>query len=192
MREMICMGDSLVYGHIVDRDKCWVSLLSDRTGIKTYNYGMNGETTPDLLKRFDRQVPGNTKAGELFLLAGINDFIFLKCRVYDTVNNLLYMVRKAQAQGLKVYLSTITPMIPDMLPDMWREPVEKNDVLKKREELNLWIRQQKECVDMEKAVLGSDGAPRRELYIEGLHLNEKGHRVFEEYLEGKVRQDGQP
>ena len=69
---LICLGDSLTHGYGIPRPRVWPSLLAGATGMRVYNWGINGDTTGGMLARF--QAHGADRDVHVaILMGGFND-----------------------------------------------------------------------------------------------------------------------
>jgi lysophospholipase L1-like esterase len=81
-------------------------MLSDTIPGQFINQGINGNTTSDMLYRFDRAVIPNNPT-HIIIMGGIND-VFCQ-ESYDRITlNLKTMAEKAQDAGIKVIMGTPT------------------------------------------------------------------------------------
>lgn len=72
------------------------------------NKGVNGETTADILCRFDHDVLDHEPAA-VFIMTGTNDFIYREADPAGCMENLSEMARRAREAGiLPVYMTPIS------------------------------------------------------------------------------------
>lgn len=104
--KIVCLGDSITWGFPFGPQDSWTEMLQRDLQADIINRGINGNTTADMLDRFDRHVL-KAEPTHLILMGGINDVV---CQEpYDvTVHNLRIMIEKAVASGIKVILGTPT------------------------------------------------------------------------------------
>ncbi|NLW92193.1 MAG: GDSL family lipase [Syntrophomonadaceae bacterium] len=103
---IVCLGDSITYGFPWGPTVSWVQMLGDALGCEVINKGINGNTTGDMLQRFDRAVLKNDPT-HLVIMGGINDVVLGES--FDRIVwNLHEMVDKALAAGIKVILGLPT------------------------------------------------------------------------------------
>lgn len=72
------------------------------------NYGVRGETTEQMLARFQSQIPGHGYR-RVYILGGTND-VLLNVDPYTTINNLNVMAQLAQDDGAEPILAEIPPI----------------------------------------------------------------------------------
>jgi lysophospholipase L1-like esterase len=149
--------------------------------------GISGQTTPQMLVRFKPDVV-NLKASVVVILAGINDIAGNTgpSTLEMIEDNLSSMVEIAQANGIKVVLSSVLPAYD--FP--WRpglEPAEK--VVK----LNVWIKkyaETKNCVYLDYFTPMADEkhALKAELTTDGVHPNLAGYKIMEPLVEKAIEE----
>jgi len=110
--EILCLGDSLTYGA---RDRYGRSypvelgkILSEKTGefYICHNYGINGETSSDLLRRSWHIMSSNRSCKIMLLLIGTNDT--KKPTPVDVYrDNLRQIILSAKANGMTPIVATL-------------------------------------------------------------------------------------
>jgi lysophospholipase L1-like esterase len=179
-KRVVFMGNSITDGWIVaDSDFFKKNSFIDR--------GISGQTTPQMLIRFKPDVV-NIKASVVVILAGINDIAGNTgpSTLEMIEDNLSSMVEIAQANGIRVVLSSVLPAYD--FP--WRpglEPAEK--VVK----LNTWIKkyaETKNCVYLDYFTPMADEkhALKADLTTDGVHPNLAGYKVMEPLAEKAIKQ----
>ncbi|WP_311734730.1 GDSL-type esterase/lipase family protein [Clostridium chauvoei] len=68
-KNFVFIGDSLIFGYGVPKNKNWVTKLNDALDFNIINKGINGNTTTDMLVRFSEDVISN-KPKLIFLMGG--------------------------------------------------------------------------------------------------------------------------
>jgi len=104
---VVVLGDSISAGYGVELSKSWVSLLEQRAqekypGTRIINAGISGDTTAGGLSRIDRLLQRH-EPGILLLELGGNDALRGQS-LKQLKNNLAEIIRRAQAQQLRVLL----------------------------------------------------------------------------------------
>lgn len=99
-KKIVCLGDSITYGFPFGPAFSWVQMLSEATDAEIINKGINGNTTTDMLERFDRAVLKYNPT-HVLIMGGINDVL---CREsFDRIVwNLRLMAEKAEANNIQV------------------------------------------------------------------------------------------
>ena len=110
--EVVCLGDSLTYGA---RDRYGRSypaelgkILTHKTGefYICHNYGINGETSSDLLRRSWNILKSNTDSRIGLLLVGTNDTkIPTPLKIYE--DNLRQIICSIKAKGMIPIVGTL-------------------------------------------------------------------------------------
>ena len=202
LKTVICFGDSLVFGHGVDRRVRWQTLADQESrvsgGLHYVNCGTSHESTDKMLRRFDAQVLAKKPYG-LILMGGSND-LFEGYTPAHALRNLKDMCRRAGQAGIRVWLSTVTPYIYPFDPPYWDREVDFHDVLPKREELNRMIRHfatdpaSSAPGDLSRPLLLDAASPLEALpadllkacYIDELHQSPRGHRILADYIRQQI------
>lgn len=178
---VVFMGDSITDG--------WGRHYGTFFPGKPYiNRGISGQTTPQMLVRFRPDVI-DLKPKVVVILAGTNDISgntgpeSLK----DIENNLMSMADLAHANGIKVVLSSLTPVCDYIKPQTGRRPPEKIETL------NGWIKSycQKSgdvYLDYYSATIDDHKMFKKDLTFDGLHPNTAGYDVMAPLAEESIRQ----
>jgi lysophospholipase L1-like esterase len=127
---VLCFGDSIVYGEVDEVGGGWVSRLKAEClrrialgrapEVQVHNLGLCGETTRGLRQRFEGELAPRVAAGG-------NDLVLLACGTNDAVQrdgaplvpleefraNLAHCILAARGRGLRVALVTVTPIAPE-------------------------------------------------------------------------------
>lgn len=105
--KIVCLGDSITWGFPFGPSSSWVAMLQEALGVEVINRGINGNTTGDMLNRFDRIVLKH-KPTNMIIMGGANDVIWAES--FDRiVYNLRLMAEKAEEQKINVVLGLPTP-----------------------------------------------------------------------------------
>lgn len=100
--QVIAFGDSLVQGVGASAGHDFVSVLSDRLGVRILNAGRSGDTSASALARIDQAVLQRNPRVVIVLLGG-NDFLRQVPRD-DTFDNLQTIVTRIRERGAAVVL----------------------------------------------------------------------------------------
>ena len=92
-KKIVCIGNSIVNGFPLRRSQCFASLLREATGWEIINKGNNGETTAQILARFERDVISH-HPDIVVILTGTNDFIFQDATPEEAFQNLIHMANR--------------------------------------------------------------------------------------------------
>ena len=149
---------------------------------KSNNYvgrGISGQTSPQLLSRF-RQDVINLKPVAVLINIGTND-VAQNTGSYNeefTLGNIMSMAELADANGIKVILSSVTPA--GEYP--WRKEIK--DVPQKIMSLNAKIKAYAKekgfsYIDYFSVMCDENNALKSNLGTDGVHPNEEGYKIME-------------
>lgn len=169
---VVFMGDSItdIWGRLKGTGKFF-------PGKPYVNRGISGQTTPQMLLRFQQDVV-NLHPAAVLILAGTNDIAGNTGPTTNEMieNNFRSMTEIARANGIKVILASITPAAA--YP--WHLGI--NPVPRIRE-MNAWLKQY--CkknhfvyLDYYDALAQPDGAMKPGISFDGVHPNAKGFAIM--------------
>lgn len=193
------LGNSITDGRgsTTNLQNRWTDFLSDALnqekpyGVLNLGIGGNcvveGGLSEPAMKRFDRDILGQTGVTHLVIFEGTND-IGCSNRNYEHVADTLIacykvLIAKAKAKGIKVYGGTITPTKGNGWYSFWHEAI--------RQTVNEWIRN---CKDFDGVIdfdqLARDPQDTQRLKAEysedWLHLNPKGYEAMGKFAAEKL------
>ncbi len=156
----------------------WKHLDSDFFSNKNYiNKGISGQTTPQILNRFKKDVV-DLKPTLVIILAGINDIAQNTgpITIKEISENIFSMVEQAKAKDIKVILSSVLPAFD--FP--WRsglDPANKiialNDILKEYALENGIV-----YLDYYSAMVDKQIGLKDDYTYDGVHPNKAGYQVM--------------
>lgn len=194
------LGNSITDGRgtTTNMHNRWTDFLADALNAeKPYgvlNLGIGGNCVVEggisepAMKRFDRDILGQTGVDKLVIFEGTND---IGCcggnyeHVADTLVACYKMlIAKAKAKGIKVYGATITPTKGNGWYSYWHEAM--------RQQVNEWIRKGgffDEIIDFDELVRDPQDPQRlKEEYSDDwLHLNPKGYEAMGKFAAEKLK-----
>ena len=150
------------------------------------NRGISGQVTPQMLLRFRQDVIA-LQPKVVVILAGTNDIggSLGPVDADATHANLMSMVDLARAHGIKVVLSSMTPVCDYISPQTDKRPMEK------LKQMNEWLRDYAArsgsvYLDYWTAMLDERGMLRKELTWDGLHPNDAGYDLMGPLAENAI------
>ena len=168
-RRVVFMGDSITQIWGVDDPDFFSGGIVNR--------GIGGQTTPQMLVRFQADVVA-LKPQLVHIMAGTNDVAGNTgpSSAEDYKNNIKAMVTLAKASGIKVILASIPPAATFT----WKPALKPAGQIV---ELNAWLKAYAKVeklgfVDYHSALATPDGALRPELTFDGVHPNHAAYQVM--------------
>jgi lysophospholipase L1-like esterase len=152
------------------------------------NRGISGQVTPQMLIRF-RQDVIDLKPKVVVILAGTNDIGGSVGPIPEeaTKSNLVSMVELAQANDIRVVLSSLTPVCDSLQPQTTKRPPGK--ILA----LNGWLRSYAAghkvvYLDYYPHMTGDNGLLRPDLTVNCLHPNQAGYAIMAPLAEQAIKE----
>ena len=201
MARILVFGDSIVYG-AWDREKegGWVQrlrkLLDEKHFIESdfdysvYNLGVSGNTTGELLERFEFETKQRVEEGEEMIIIfqiGINDSQFvisqngLRTLSEKFRENIKELISSAKKFSSKVIFIGLTPVNEEKTtPIPWNpDKIYKNENIKRNDEIIKSVCKKNNIyfVEIFEKWLKSD---YKNLLEDGLHPNSEGHKKIVE------------
>lgn len=204
---IVGFGDSIVYGSnyprpwlytLLDRltsgeieyspDWPWVWDLPDTRHdrwyqadkVRVYNSGIDGNTTDQLLSRFDEDVIA-VRPESCLILGGAND-VFTGVPAAATEQNLARLYRECLDAGITPVACTLTPVKPGMFVGDASQADSLNASI---DRLNAWMTSY--CADRGIALVDFNSVvradPGRYLQPDGIHPSEAGHDAMGEAID---------
>jgi lysophospholipase L1-like esterase len=175
---VVFLGDSITDG--------W-KLEQSFPGKPYVNRGIGGQTTPQMLARFYRDVI-NIRPTAVVILAGTNDIARnTGPQTVDMIqDNFRAMVELAQAHDIRIILCSVTP-ISDYAQNKQSTQRPLSDILL----LNKWLKEYAEgihatYVDYFPAMADDAGFLKKEISDDGLHPNRKGYDIMAPIVEAAI------
>ena len=194
------LGNSITDGRgsTTNMQNRWTDFLSDALNAeKPYgvlNLGIGGNCVVEgglsepAMKRFDRDILGQTGVDKLVIFEGTNDIGCCGGNYEHVADTLVacykVLIAKAKAKGIKVYGATITPTKGNGWYSYWHEAM--------RQQVNEWIRKGgffDEIIDFDELVRDPQDQQRlKEEYSDDwLHLNPKGYEAMGKFAAEKLK-----
>ncbi len=167
--KIVCLGDSITWGFPFGPSVSWVSMLQDRLAVEVINKGINGNTTSDMLRRFDREVL-SYEPTHVVIMGGSNDVLMAES--FDRItSNIHLMVEKAEENGIKVVFG-----LPIAIDDQYLEGLLAR--------IRDWMRNYAEdkeipLIPFNRAFYDNNGQLRTELLLlDGAHPAVEGYQAM--------------
>ena len=155
------------------------------------NKGISGQTTPQMLNRFEKDVI-KQNASTVIILAGINDIAQNTgpIKVEDIANNIFKMAEMAQKNNIDVMICSVLPANKIL----WNKSIKPTYKVIK---LNMLLKQfcknkNIEYVDYYSEMVDWSGGLKTPLYTSKwdlVHPNQKGYEKMEEILMKKIKKE---
>lgn len=172
---IVSVGDSLTFGWL-GNGTSYPSVLQERVpGITVYNFGVPGDTTAQMIARFDQVLA--VKPNFIIINGGVNDEEWISKnnvnqKVITIETNIETMVKLAKAGGATPVLSTMTPassygscgIIAKVQVNKWIKNYAKKNSLK--------------VIDFDAAVSKNNNLRQEYDSGDGCHMNSKGYRAM--------------
>ena len=144
------------------------------------NIGFSGNTTADMLERFERDVlPFSPKV--LVIMGGVNDYRGT-VNGWQVVQNLKAIRDKCDAYGIVPVFLTVTPINPTLMVKRAHIDQPPFDWLVHQRYINDWIMTQRYHVDVASALADGTGWLRSNYTTDGLHPDYFGKQYIGEQV----------
>jgi lysophospholipase L1-like esterase len=181
--KIVCLGDSLTYGFGARRSLVWTKIAQDKLGMEIINEGVCGDTTSGMMGRFYNAVYAKNPAAVL-IMGGVNDFI-VGADIGIVKSNIMSMAHQSIAKYIDPIIGIPTKIYAENVRSDWAEFSDFNKVAEELAEYRQWLI--KFCntfnfkyIDFYSELENKAGAKARDLYVDGLHFNEKGNEILAE------------
>lgn len=173
-QRIVCLGDSITYGFPWGPQASWVTMLDEVLDGEVINQGINGNTTSNMLARFERAVL-KYNPSHVIIMGGTNDVIVGES--FDRITwNIREMVERAEEASIKVLLGVPTGVDEPY----WEKLLDK---------LRSWIKNyaaQKELqiIDFSLPFFDDKGRVRGDLLLaDGGHPSRAGYKAMFEQID---------
>ena len=150
------------------------------------NLGHSGDTTAEMLARFDRDVlPFSPRV--LIIMGGVNDF---RAGIYgaESVRNLAALREKCKAHGITPIFLTATPIRPAMMTARMTIQTPPSDWWAHRDYINNWVMQQEYSIDVSTVLSDEEGQLEADYTTDGLHPDLAGKKYIGERVDAYLRE----
>jgi len=158
----------------------WTDVQSYFPGYTIMNRGFGGSTLADVL-RYEEDVIFKYNPKEIVIYCGENDVASSDTITAKTVYNrftTLFSEIRAVYPNVQVVFISLKPS-----PSRWHM---RDKAIATNEMIENYLKKQKnaEFIDVWKPMLGPDGKPRQELFVEdNLHMNAKGYAIWQKLIQ---------
>lgn len=184
----IFIGDSLTFGYGVPKNKSWIETfknysLSHDLDFSIINKGINGNTTTDMLNRFTEDVTMLSPKA-IFIMGGTNDLLSNRSLVQIT-ENIELMLKEALTKTSNIFIGIPPRIIKEdayrlFMPSPTYDYCEINLPNLREELIKLCNNYKVKYIDFYNMSLNLNS---KEIFIDGIHFNEKGHKlIFNEFI----------
>ncbi|MBD7915144.1 GDSL family lipase [Clostridium sp. Sa3CUN1] len=181
----VLIGDSLTFGYGVSKSNSWVEglknyIISKNINYTIFNKGINGNTTTDMLNRFTEDVI-NLNPNKIFIMGGTNDLLSNR-QVSSIVDNIELMIKESLSKTNDIIIGIPPRIIKEdakrlFMPSLTYDYCEKNLENLKVALINLCNNYNVKFIDFYSLTLNNN------IYIDGIHFNNEGHKIFlEEFI----------
>lgn len=150
------------------------------------NLGRSGDTTADMLARFDSDVlPFAPHV--LIIMGGVNDY---RSGIYgaESVRNLAALRDRCAAHGITPIFLTATPIRPALMTARMEIQAPPPDWWAHRDYINNWVMQQEYSVDVASVLSDADGQLEEAYTTDGLHPDLLGKKYIGEQVDLYLRE----
>ena len=182
------LGDSITHGGGAITVPPSYTLYDWETycSIPVKNLGHSGDTTAEMLARFDRDVlPFSPRV--LIIMGGVNDF---RAGIYgaESVRNLAALREKCKARGITPIFLTATPIRPAMMTARMTIQTPPSDWWAHRDYINNWVMQQEYSIDVSTVLSDEEGQLEADYTTDGLHPDLAGKKYIGERVDAYLRE----
>lgn len=185
--KIVCIGNSIVNGYPHKRSQCFASLWREATHFDIINKGVNGDTTPNTLMRFEKDVLFH-KPNRVLILSGTNDFIYQVCSVEECLGHLGQMADLALDHHIEPIL--LTPLLVDeemasisWIPDVDYHEVNRKVALLRIQMLEYGNSKGIRVIDtQEKFSRLYNEVNKKNYLLDGIHPTALGHEAMAKFL----------
>ena len=140
------------------------------------NLGKSGDTTDDILARFDRDVLP-FKPEVLFVMAGVNDYRS-SILGWHSVTNLKAIKEKCIQNNIKPVFITPTPLNARLIRKIHFVESPPSDWAEHMKYICDWVRKQPDCIDITELFMDGNENLREDLSVDGLHPDAEGKEII--------------
>ena len=178
-RPVAALGDSITHGGGAINLPPSYKLYNWETysNVPVTNLGYSGDTTADMLERFEKDVLGAAPK-ILVIMGGVNDY---RSGIYgsSTVGNLAAIRDKCHTNGIIPVFLTVTPIAPAFFGRVGIAPPPL-DWQVQQNYINSWVKRQQYHIDVSTVLSDINGVLELEYTTDGLHPDYMGKKYIGE------------
>ncbi|MGL5414170.1 MAG: GDSL-type esterase/lipase family protein [Clostridium sp.] len=182
-KPIVLIGDSLTFGYGVSKKNSFSSLLSNLLSHEIIlNKGINGDTSTGILTRFHRDVILNSPK-ITFIMCGSNDLLSGRS-VSSIISNIELMIKDLLSINSRIIIGIPPFIIKDLAIKLFSyssyyDYATTSLIELQKEILNL---KEKYPIDIIDLYTLTKSNISQDIYLDGIHLNEKGNKLIFENL----------
>ena len=180
--DIVCLGDSIVFGYGAPAGGGWPERSARRLGKHIVNSGENGDTTDEMLGRFEWDVV-RYQPKEVVIMGGAND-ILMGIKQAHTRETVTLLVERAFRSNIQPIIGIPISVDAKMLKQCWYSCWTVEETLERFRAFHDWL----ENFCKKRAIPAVDfyrEYPDRmeritdgKWYVDGLHPTREGYRVL--------------
>lgn len=179
------IGDSITYGEHLNRNDTWTSLIQKtRKGDTIINRGISGDTTAGMLSRFQTEVILDNPDA-VHIMGGLNDII---CggSADQIKGNFKAMSQQAKFYQIKPIIGICPLPVVEQINPAWKKFTDFDRLIQQMQNLNEWLCEYSAIssgvfvVDYATELSHRNNQIGSDLYLDGMHLNQKGNKLLSE------------
>jgi lysophospholipase L1-like esterase len=189
--KVLCIGDSTTYGFGVQRSKIWTTLSKNKLGIEIINNGINGDTTGGMISRFNDAII-KERPEVVFIMGGANDLI-AGASLGIVQANIMSMAHQAISKLIVPIIGVPIKMDLENVRSDWSTFADFNKIAVELELYKTWIKSFSKTFNIRYIDFNSEIDKlsfTSDLYLDGLHLNEKGQIIMAEVFCDEIKKIG--
>jgi len=165
---IVAIGDSITYGFPYSPAHSWVAKAAAKCNADILNQGICGETTAEMLARFERDVMYH-KPDIAIIMGGTND-AFADIDEAEVEQNIRSMAELAVQHSIRPIIGLPIPCCP---------PREESLLAAYRRRIAFFCEHSAiTTIDFYTPMLDVEGRFSKEMQIDGVHPNEAGYQVM--------------
>lgn len=178
---IVCIGDSITYGHQVEGSLTWIGRLRREEEINLLNVGLDGDTTEGMLTRFKEHVL-DLEPKAVLIMGGGND-IFGEIPLEYVTNNIATMAQIALDKGIVPMVGIEPEPNHKKVPKEWKAFIDYDKACENMATLKQWLltfaqANQLPVIDFDTGMKTRLKAGYGRYFMDGAHPNPAGHKIM--------------